>query len=377
MNDDSINVGRGPVGRRRSPHAAVQRLATRMAPTVLPALPDVVKRLLSGGRRITIDGNTLDLTTQALLAARRAIGAEGVVVGDDVAATRTQMREACLALAAAVPPVEVRDLAIPGPAGPIPARHYRQSDVGPVPLLVFYHGGGFVFGDLDSYHDLCHRICRDGDVAVLSVDYRLAPEHKAPAAVDDAYAAYRWAAERALDLGAIPGRIAVGGDSAGGTLAAVVAQLARNDGGPLPALQWLICPLTDASAPTRSRTVFADGFLLTQHDQDWFHLQYLDGSDVADTDPRVAPLRAENLSGLPPALVITAGFDPLRDEGRDYAAALRAAGVAVDLREMGSLTHAFINFGGLGGAVGLAIEESIAALRAHLSGEYRHSPVRR
>jgi acetyl esterase len=366
--DDSIKVGRGAVGRRRSLRAPVQRLATRMAPTVLPALPDIVKRLLSG-RRITIDGNTLDLMSQTLLAARRAVGAKRLAVDDDVAATRTAMREACLALAAAVPPVEVCELAIPGPVGPIRARHYRPPDNGPVPLLVFYHGGGFVFGDLDSYHDLCHRICRDGAVAVLSVDYRLSPEHKAPAAVDDAYAAYRWATERALDLGAIPGRIAVGGDSAGGTLAAVVAQLARNDGAPLPALQWLIYPLTDAGAPTRSRTMFADGFLLTQHDQDWFHLQYLDGSDVADTDPRVAPLRAEDLSGLPPAVVITAGFDPLRDEGRDYAAALRAAGVAVDLREMGSVTHAFINFGGLGGAIGLAIEESIAALRAHLSRE--------
>jgi acetyl esterase len=376
MIDNSINLGRGAVGRRRSLRAPIQRLATRMAPTVLPALPNVVKRLLSG-RPITIDGNTLDLMSQTLLAARGAVGAKRLAVDDDVAATRTAMREACLALAAAVAPVEVSELAIPGPAGPIRARHYRQSDVGPVPLLVFYHGGGFVFGDLDSYHDLCHRICRDGDVAVLSVDYRLAPEHKAPGAVDDAYAAYRWAAERALDLGAIPGCIAVGGDSAGGTLAAVVAQLARNDGAPLPALQWLIYPLTDAGAPTRSRTLFADGFLLTQQDQDWFRLQYLDGSDVGDTDPRVAPLRAEDLSGLSPALVITAGFDPLRDEGRDYAAALRAAGVAVDLREMGSLTHAFINFGGLGGAIGLAIEESIAALRAHLSGEYRHIPVRR
>jgi acetyl esterase len=376
MIDNSINLGRGAVGRRRSLRAPIQRLATRMAPTVLPALPNVVKRLLSG-RPITIDGNTLDLMSQTLLAARGAVGAKRLAVDDDVAATRTAMREASLALAAAVAPVEVSELAIPGPAGPIRARHYRQSDVGPVPLLVFYHGGGFVFGDLDSYHDLCHRICRDGDVAVLSVDYRLAPEHKAPAAVDDAYAAYRWANEHAQDLGAIPGRIAVGGDSAGGTLAAVVAQLARNDGAPLPALQWLIYPLTDAGAPTRSRTLFADGFLLTQQDQDWFRLQYLDGSDVGDTDPRVAPLRAEDLSGLSPALVITAGFDPLRDEGRDYAAALRAAGVAVDLREMGSLTHAFINFGGLGGAIGLAIEESIAALRAHLSGEYRHIPVRR
>ena len=224
-------------------------MATRLAPKVLPALPNVVKRLLSGGRRITIDGNTLDLTTQMLLVARRAVGAKRLAVDDDVTATRTQMREACLALAAAVPPVEVRELAIPGPAGPIRARYYRPPDIGPVPLLVFYHGGGFVFGDLDSYDDLCHRICRDGAVAVLSVDYRLAPEHKAPAAVDDAYAAYRWAVERALDMGAIPGRIAVGGDSAGGTLAAVVAQLARNDGAPLPALQWLIYPLDRCGRP--------------------------------------------------------------------------------------------------------------------------------
>ena len=300
MIEESINIGRGAAGRRRSLRVPVQRLTTRMAPTVLPALPDLAKRLLSGGRRITIDGNTLDLTTQTLLVARSAVGAKRLAVDDDVAATRTQMRHACLALAGAVAPVEVTELAIPGPAGPIPARHYRPPDIGPAPLLVFYHGGGFVFGDLDSYHDLCHRICRDAAVAVLSVDYRLAPEHKAPAAVDDAYAAYRWATEHAQDLSAIPGRIAVGGDSAGGTLAAVVAQLSRNDGGPLPALQWLHCPLTDAGAPTRSRTMFADGFLLTQDDQDWFHLHYVHGSGVADTDPRVAPLRAEDLWGCPP-----------------------------------------------------------------------------
>ena len=155
---------------------------------------------------------------------------------------------------------------------------------------------------------------------MLSIDYRLAPEHPAPAAVDDAYAAFTWAYEHAADLGAAPGRVAVGGDSAGGNLAAVVCQLARDNGSPAPVLQWLIYPRTDFTTLTRSLSLFARGFLLTKRDMDWFEGQYLGRSDVDRTDPRVSPLLAESLSGLAPALIAVAGFDPLRDEGESYAA---------------------------------------------------------
>lgn len=363
-------TGPGPTSQvRRTSRAqdAVVNATTKLGVRVMPRLPDPVKRLLMGGRSITIDGNTLDPTAQLLLAAERAAGIDGLVVNDDPGATRAYRRESCLMLAGPEIPVGVTELSIPGPAGAIGARHYRPAGDEPTPLLVFYHGGGFVFGDLDTHDALCRKTCRDAAVHVLSIDYRLAPEHKAPAAVDDAYAAYRWALQHGAELGAVPGRVAVGGDSAGGNLSAVVSQRARNDGLPVPALQWLIYPITDFSAQTRSRTLFAEGFLLTKRNMDWFHEHYLDGSGVERTDPRVSPLLVDDLSGLPPALVITAGFDPLRDEGEQYAKAVRAAGVTVDLRRMGSLTHAFANFNSLGGPTAHAIAEMISAVRAHLS----------
>jgi acetyl esterase/lipase len=345
----------------------LQSVATNVGMKVIPWLPARALRLLAGGRSVAIDGNTLDPTLQLMLAAQRAVGINGLVVDEDPVASRTQARQIALAFAGPQVHVGVSDLSIPGPAGEIPARHYSPATAEPAPLLVFYHGGGWTIGDLDTHDALCRLTCRDADVHVLSIDYRLAPEHPAPCAVDDAYAAFRWAHEHARDLGAIPGKIAVGGDSAGGNLAAVVSQLARDDGGSLPVLQWLLYPITDLTAQTRSLTLFAEGFLLTKHDMDWFHAQYLGGSGVEPQDPRVSPLLAASLSGLPPALIATAGFDPLRDEGEHYAAALQAAGTAVDLRSMGSLTHAFANFFPLGGGSAVATTELISALRAHLS----------
>ncbi|TGD88043.1 alpha/beta hydrolase [Mycolicibacterium sp. CH28] len=335
---------------------------------VIPHLPGGLKRLLSGGRAISIDGNTLDPSIQMMLAAQRAVGMNSLVVADNAIATRVQNREATRSLDEAdVYVAHIAPVSIPGPAGTIGARHYRPAGEGPAPLLVFYHGGGYVFGDLETHDSACRLICRDAGVHVLAVDYRLAPEHKAPAAVDDAYAAYLWAREHAAELGADPDRVAVGGDSAGGCLAAVVTRLARDAGEPLPALQWLIYPVTDMRGVTRSRTLFADGFLLTKHNIDWFRDAYVDGSGIEVSDPRVSPLLTEDLSGLSPALVITAGFDPLRDEGENYAAKLRAAGVTVDARRMGPMVHAFLNFNALGGQVSRANAEMISALRAHLA----------
>ena len=335
---------------------------------VIPHLPAVLKRLLSGGRAITIDGNTLDPSLQLTLAAQRAAGQTGLMIADDPIVTRHQTRLTAAALDS--PELHVAATAavsIPGPAGVIPARHYRPAGDGPAPLLVYYHGGGFVFGDLDVFDAPCRLICRDAGVHVLSVDYRLAPEHKAPAAFDDGYAAYLWALEHAEELGADPGLVAVGGDSAGGNLAAVIAQRARDAGDPQPALQWLIYPVTDWRGQTRSRTLFAERFLLTKHDLDLFTEAFVTGSGLDVTDPRVSPLLANDLAGLPPALVITAGFDPLRDEGEQYAAKLRAAGVAVDVRRMDSMIHAFLNFNVLGGEVARANAEMISAFRAHLA----------
>jgi acetyl esterase len=343
-----------------------QRTASTVGVKVIPWIPDRLKRLLFGGRSITIDGNTLDPTLQLMLSGLRAFGIEGLVHDDDPAVSRTQMRELSLALPGPQVHVAVSEMSIPGPAGEILARHYRPA-AEPAPLLVFYHGGGWTLGDLDTHDALCRLACRDADIHVLSINYRLAPEHPAPAAVEDAYAAFRWACEHADELGAIPGRVAVGGDSAGGNLAAVVSQRARDDSGPAPALQWLLYPRTDFTARTRSLSLFADGFLLTKHDIDWFHAQYLGGSGIAPADPRVSPLLADKLSGLPPALIAIAGFDPLRDEGEQYATALRAAGTAVDLRLMGSLTHGFASLFPLGGGSAVATGELVSALRAHLS----------
>jgi acetyl esterase len=351
----------------------LQSVATKVGVKVIPWVPTRAARILAGGRSVSIDGNTLDPTLQLMLSGQRAMGIEGLAVGNDVVASRALMRETCLGFAGPQVHVGVRDLSIPGPAGQIPARHYRPATPEPSPLLVFYHGGGWTIGDLDTHDALCRLTCRDAGVHVLSIDYRLAPEHPAPAAVDDAYAAFRWAHEHAGELGAIPGKVAVGGDSAGGNLTAVVSQLARHDSatqdppGPVPVLQWLIYPRTDFTAQTRSLSLFAEGFLLTKHDMDWFETQYLGDSDLEPTDPRISPLLAESLSGLPPALIATAGFDPLRDEGDRYAAALRAAGTSVDLRSFGSLTHGFASLFPLGGGSAVATTELVSALRAHLS----------
>lgn len=359
-------------GGRRFKQRALN-VGNRLGVKVLPRLPDQVKRVLSGGRTVTVDGNTLDPMLQVLIATQRAAGTAGLVVADDAAATRAANLELTKTLdqsdirVGAISPVS-----IPGPAGVIPARHYfppeaPAHDRTPAPLLVYFHGGGFVFGDLDTHDSLCRLVCRDAGVHVLAVDYRLAPEHPAPAAVKDASAAYRWAREHAGDLGADPHRVAVGGDSAGGCLAAVVTREARDAGDPLPSLQWLIYPVTDFRGLTRSRTLLGEGFLLTKHDMDWFQGTYLEGSGLDVTDPRVSPLLTEDLSDLSPALVITAGFDPLRDEGAQYATRLREAGVLVDHRQMGSMIHAFANLNVLGGGVARANAEMISALRAHLA----------
>ncbi|SEH86618.1 acetyl esterase [Mycolicibacterium rutilum] len=332
----------------------------------LPRIPDAVKRLLLGGRSVTIDGNTLDTTLQLLLAGQKLVGIDGLSGPDDVIAARAQLRGLSAGFDSFIPVAAVTDLSVAGGIGPIPARHYATA-APDAPLLVFFHGGGFVLGDLDSHDDLCRLICRDAAVHVLAVDYRLAPEHKAPAAADDGFAAYQWALEHAAELGADPGRVAVGGDSAGGNIAAVVAQRARNESLPTPALQLLIYPWTNLSGHTRSQTLFARGYFLTKADLEWFCDKYVAGATVAVTDPVVSPALADDLSGLAPALVLTGGFDPLRDEGNRYAEALRAAGVPVDFRPAGSLIHGFASMFAVGGGSATAVADMISALRAHLA----------
>ena len=367
MTQSRTTTDTGPRQPARREVRARDALANKAAAVTLrglPHIPDGVKRLLLGGRSINLDGNTLDTTLQLMLAGQQALGIDGLVGDDDVVAARVQLELLADSFKKRIPVPGVADLTVTGGVGPIRARHYR-TDEPDAPLLVFYHGGGQVIGSIDTHDDLCRQLCRAGGVHVLSVDYRLAPEHKAPAGSHDAYAAYLWAREHAAELGADPQRVAVGGDSAGANLAALLSLRARDDREPAPALQLLLYPVTDYQAQTRSRTLFSRGFFLTKRDIEWFNDRFLGSVDAAD--PSVSPLLAEDLSGLAPALVVTAGFDPLRDEGRCYADAMRAAGVPVDYREFGSLVHGFANFFPLGGASATATAEVISAMRAHLT----------
>jgi acetyl esterase len=343
--------------------AAAVTAANRLGASVMPVVPEAAKRLMA--RAVMRDGNTLDPTLRLFLRAQKLAGRSGLSDGDVPAISRELFREG-LSVLDREPVVVggVTNLTIPSPAGPIPARHYRPHGGHCGPLLMFFHGGGWVIGDLDSYDRLCRTICRGAGVHVLSVDYRLAPEHPAPAGVEDAYTAYRWALEHGAEFGTEPGRVAVGGDSAGGNLSALVSQRGRDDGTP-PLLQLLLYPATDLRRGTRSHALFTDGFVLTQKDIDLFQGHYLAGSGLNAGDPRISPALG-NLSGLPRALVVTAGFDPLRDEGEQYAEAMRDAGVVVDLRRMPSLTHGFASLAPLGGGSALALAEVISALRAHL-----------
>jgi acetyl esterase len=345
---------------------AITNMALRVGVKVVPWIPPWLKRLLVGGRTVTIDGNTLDPTLQLMLAGQRITRAGGLSADDNPEAARALMRSSHSVMGNDIA-VPTRDFTIPGPDGALPVRHYRPEVEGSAPLLVFFHGGGFVVGDIESHDGLCRMICRDAAIHVLSVDYRLAPEHKAPAAVEDCVAAYRWALGHAAELGADPSRIGIGGDSAGGNLAAFVALRSRDEDIPQPVVQVLLYPVLDLSEETRSRKLFSDGFFLSKQDRDWFTDLYLGGTEFAAGNARVSPLHADDLSGLAPALVFTAGFDPLRDEGNAYAAALRSAGVAVDHRQFDALTHGFASIAPFGGGSADAIVATISAIRAHFS----------
>jgi acetyl esterase len=265
----------------------------------------------------------------------------------------------------------VRNLAAEGPVGEIPLRLYRPAgvpDTKPLPVYVYFHGGGWVIGDLESHDVLCRQLTAESGACVIAVDYRLAPEHKFPAAADDAWAATRWIVAHAAGLGVDAGRLAVGGDSAGANLAAVVALMARDAGAPAIALQVLIYPVTDVGSESPSYADFADGYMLTRDSMRWFIAHYLGRKEDAN-DWRASPLRAPSLAGLPPALVITAGFDPLRDEGAAYATRLREAGVTVDYVSFGGMIHGFVGMGRvldtalravslIGGSLGLALREA-------------------
>jgi acetyl esterase len=256
--------------------------------------------------------------------------------------------------------IAVENRTIPGPEGDIPVRIYTPDGSAERPVIVYFHGGGWVIGELDTVDRPVRSIALRTGSVVVSVDYRLAPEHVYPAAFDDCYAATVWVAEHAAELGADPARVAVGGDSAGGNLATIVAQERRDAP---PALQLLIYPSVDVSTPRPSHELFAEGFFLTAALIDWYAGHFLpEGSDP--TDVRRSPLLAPDLSGVAPALVVTAGFDPLRDEGEAYAQRLREAGVTVLAHRFRGLFHGFINSVGVSPACYAALTEVAGMTRA-------------
>jgi acetyl esterase len=269
------------------------------------------------------------------------------------------------------PPValaEITDRTMPGPAGPLKARIYRAAASPNQPALVYFHGGGFVVGSLDTHDTPCRLLAAAAHCAVISVDYRLAPEHKFPAAVEDAETIVEWVADNASALGVDPRRLAVGGDSAGGNLAAVAALRLRERGSTALCHQLLVYPVTDLSAESDSYRSNGDGYLLTREMMGWFAKQYLPTGD-AKFDPLASPLLAADLRGLPPATVITAEYDPLRDEGEAYAQRLIEAGVATRLKRYDGMIHGFFGMSGIldqaDDAIALAADGLKEAFRAN------------
>jgi acetyl esterase len=320
------------------------------------------------GKPPRLDGQELAPDIHALLQLAKLSGETSLVEGRTVEQARAENLEGVpIVTGPPRPMARVEEMAIPGPGGEIPARLYVAlgAPKPPQPLLVYYHGGGWVIGDLETHDGLCRFLAEHSGCRVLSIDYRLAPEHPFPAAVEDAVAAFAWAAEHSGELGIDPARIAVGGDSAGGNLSAAVCLQTRDGGDARPAMQLLLYPVTDVVGGQASRDTFAEGFLLTRNDMDWFENHYIpDGCDEAD--PRASMMRAPDVSGLPPAYIATAGFDPLRDEAEIYAARMREAGVKVALQRHPGLIHGFANLTAICPSARAAMLEVAGALRMSL-----------
>ena len=315
----------------------------RFIAKAVSSLPGNLIVKLSGGEPMTVGGRTLEPQLQMLAWNGRAAPPMSSLPAETVqAAVKTQL---ALLEDVASYGAGAEDLTIPGPDGnTIPARLYRPSAQDPRhPLIVYFHMGGGVIGDLETCNAWCAALALGTQAPVLSVDYRLAPQHKFPAGLNDCIAAYKWALANAETFGAPAGKAAVGGDSMGGNFSAIISQQMKREGGPVPVLQLLIYPAIDISKDYPSRKTFAKTFSLSQDTMDWFMKQYLpEGTDPADL--RISPGHSADLSGLPPAVVITAGHDPLSDEGDEYAQRLKAAGVTVVHKRYDQLAHAFTAF---------------------------------
>ena len=329
----------------------------------LMQLPRPVLARLAGAP-IVIDGRTLDPEIQLILRLQRLEGP----AAESVSITRgRRIIDSSSRLAGGKQPIgAVTDRTIDGPGGPLALRFYTPRGLsGRSPALVFLHGGGWIYGSLETHDATCRFLAEEAQVRVIAVDYRLAPEAPFPAAVDDALAAWTWITDHAPGLGIDPDRIAIGGDSAGGNLAAVVAQQTVLAGTASPAFQLLIYPATDFFSTSRSRQTYAEGFYLSKAFMDLAEENYLVGGEDR-ADPRLSPLHGE-VAGVAPAYVVTAGFDPLVDEGEAYVDKLRAAGVPVEHVREDGMIHGFLNMVGLGRSAPKAVRRAAAALQRHLS----------
>ncbi len=330
-------------------------VATRAASALLGMPEPIINRLI-GAPPIEVDGRTLNRRLQFLLSAGGKVGVDPENRSQTVQQRRLELSRAAKLAMPLRQGIHVTNRQIPGPAGSIPIRLYRRFGLtDECPAIIYLHGGGWVTGDLDTHDGSCRLLASESDCLVISVDYRLAPEHAFPAAVDDAVAAYRWSHLNSAELSIEPGRIGVMGDSAGGNLAAVIAQVTRDTDVPPPTAQCLIYPATDMLMREPSHQLFANGFFLTHDSMVWYRDQFL--PDPADwASPLASPIEQSDLSGLASALVITAGFDPLRDEGRRYSERLAAAGVPVRYRCYDDMVHGFFGMGILPGGMQMASE---------------------
>lgn len=268
-----------------------------------------------------------------------------------------------------VPIGKVQNIVMPGPGGDLALRIYTPvaARSEPLPTLVYFHGGGYVIGNLDTHDGLCRMFANAANIRVIAVDYRLAPEHKFPAAIEDAYAAVCWIETNAAELGVDANHVAVGGDSAGGGIAAALSLMAKEKGAPKIAFQMLLFPMTQVGGKTKSLLEFAAGYFLELATLEWFYDHYGAASDVDRNDPRMSPLLAKGFSGLPPAYIMVAGFDPLHDEGVAYGEKLRSAGVSVALADYSDMVHDFIYLQSVLPQAPEAMKAAAAALKAALS----------